>query len=62
VEFVLVLLMLFVASKEVRLEVNCEKTKYLLMPREKNSGQNHNISVANKSFLKCSIVQTFGTV
>jgi len=37
-------------SKEVRLEVNCEKTKYLLMSCEQNSGQNHNVNVANKSF------------
>jgi hypothetical protein len=41
--------MLLVASKEVRLEVNCKKTKYLLMSREQNSGQNHNVNEANKS-------------
>ena len=48
-EFILILLMLLVASKEVRVEVNCEITKYLLMSREQNSGQNHNVNVANKS-------------
>jgi hypothetical protein len=43
--------MLFVARMEVRLEVNCEKTKNLLMSREQNSGQNHNINgAANKSY------------
>jgi len=47
VEFILISLLLFVASMEVRLEVNCEKTKNLLMSREQDSGQNHNINVAN---------------
>ena len=36
-------------GKVVRLEVNCEKAKYILMSREQNSGQNHNVNVANKS-------------
>jgi hypothetical protein len=45
-EFILISLMLLV---EVRLEVNCEKTKWLLMSHEQNSGQNHNVNVANKS-------------
>jgi UDP-N-acetylglucosamine transferase subunit ALG13 len=39
------------ASKEVGLEVNSEKTKYLLLSRQQynNSGQNHDIQIANKS-------------
>jgi hypothetical protein len=39
------------ASKDVALEVNTEKSKYVLMPHHQNSGQNHNIKMANK-FLK----------
>jgi hypothetical protein len=31
------------ASKEVGLEVNAEKTKYMLLSRHQNSGQNYNI-------------------
>jgi hypothetical protein len=31
------------ASKEVGLEVNTEKTKYMLLPCCHNSGQNHDI-------------------
>jgi hypothetical protein len=27
--------------KEVRLEVNTEKTKYMLLSRRRNAGQNH---------------------
>jgi hypothetical protein len=34
-----------VASKEIGLEVNTEKTKYMVMSREQNAGQNHNIKM-----------------
>jgi hypothetical protein len=37
------------ASKEVCLEVNLEKTEYLLMPRSQKIGQRHNIMLANRS-------------
>jgi hypothetical protein len=36
-------------SKEVGLEVNTEKTKYMLSHHQ-NSGQNHDIKVANRCF------------
>jgi hypothetical protein len=35
------------ASKEVGLEVNSEKTKYMLMSRCKKAGQKHSIKTAN---------------
>jgi hypothetical protein len=38
------------ASKEVGLEVNAEKTKYMLLSRHQNAGQNHNIKIGNRSF------------
>jgi hypothetical protein len=38
------------ASKEVGLEANAERTKYVLMPRHRSAGQNHNIKVADASF------------
>jgi hypothetical protein len=38
------------ASKEVGLEVNAEKTKYMFMSRHQTAGQNHSIKVGNKSF------------
>jgi hypothetical protein len=41
---------LVVASHEVALEVNADKTKYMLMPRDQNAGQNHNIKSDKKSF------------
>jgi hypothetical protein len=42
-----------VANKEIGLEVNAEKTKYMVMPRDQNSGQNQNIEMGNtnKSFV-----------
>jgi hypothetical protein len=38
------------ASKEVGLEVNPEKTKYMLMSRRQKMGQKHSIKMANRSF------------
>jgi hypothetical protein len=35
------------ASKEVGLEVNAEKTKYMLLSRHQNAGQNHEIKIAH---------------
>jgi hypothetical protein len=37
------------ASKEVGLEVNTEKTKYMLLSRRQNAGKNHYIKI-NRSF------------
>jgi hypothetical protein len=36
------------ASKEVGLEVNVEKTKYLLVSRDQNGGQNREIKIGNR--------------
>jgi hypothetical protein len=41
---------LMIASKEIGLEVNAEKTKYVVMSRNQNAGHNHNIKIDNKSF------------
>jgi hypothetical protein len=50
------------ARKEVRLEVNAEKTKYLLLSRHQNAGQNHDIKTANRSFENVPQLRYFGTV
>jgi hypothetical protein len=34
----------------VGLEVNIEKTRYMLLPHRPNSGQNHDIKIDNRSF------------
>jgi hypothetical protein len=38
------------ASKEVGLEVNIEKTKYMLVSRDQNAGQNRDRKIGNRSF------------
>jgi hypothetical protein len=38
------------ASKEVGLEVNTQKTKYMLLSHRQNAGQNHDIKIANRCF------------
>jgi hypothetical protein len=38
------------ASTNIGLEINAEKTKYIIMSRYPNSGQNQNIRIANESF------------
>jgi hypothetical protein len=40
---------LIYASKEVGIEVNAEKTKYMLLFRHQNAGQNHNIKIGDRS-------------
>jgi hypothetical protein len=41
---------ILVASNEVGLEVNPEKTDYMLMSHSQKIGQKHSIKVANRSF------------
>jgi hypothetical protein len=36
------------ASKEVGLEVNTEKTKYMLLSCHQNAGQNYDIKIGNR--------------
>jgi hypothetical protein len=38
------------ASRDVGLKINAEKTKYMVMSRHPNSGQNQNIRITNESF------------
>jgi hypothetical protein len=40
---------LIFARKEIGVELNAEKTKYIVMSRNQNAGQNHNIQLDNKS-------------
>jgi hypothetical protein len=40
------------ASRDIGLERNAEKTKYMIMSHHPNSGQNQNIRIANESFEK----------
>jgi hypothetical protein len=38
------------ASREVCLEINIEKNKYMLLSHHQNAGQNQDIKIANRSF------------
>jgi hypothetical protein len=49
------------ASKEIGLEVNSEKTKYMFMSRHQTAGQSNYIRVANKSFKKVAKFKYLGS-
>jgi hypothetical protein len=49
------------ASRDVGLEINVEKTKYMIMFRHWNSGQNQNIRIANESFESVATFKYLGT-
>jgi hypothetical protein len=51
----------FNATKEIALEVNSEKTKYMLLSRHQNSGQNHDMKIANRSFENMAQLKYMGT-
>jgi hypothetical protein len=48
------------ASKEVGLEINVEKTKYMLLSLYQNVGQNQDIKIANRSFENVSQFKYLG--
>jgi hypothetical protein len=45
------------ASRDIGLEINAQKSKYMIMSRHPNSGQNQNIRTANDFVYLCSISQ-----
>jgi hypothetical protein len=49
------------ASKDIGLEINAEKTTYMIMSRYPNSGQNQNIRTANGSFENVAKFKYLGT-
>jgi hypothetical protein len=49
------------ASKEVGLEINVGKTKYMLLTRHRYMGQNRHIGIANRSFENASQFKYLGT-
>jgi len=50
------------ASRDIGLEINAEKTKYMIMSRHPNSGQNHNIRTANESLENVAKFKYLGTI
>jgi hypothetical protein len=49
------------ASKEIGLEVNTEKTKYMLLSRHQNTGQSHEVQIDNKCFENMAQFRYMGT-
>jgi hypothetical protein len=49
------------ASKEIGLEVNTEKTKYMSLSRHQNAGQNHDIKIGNRCFENVAQFRHLGT-
>jgi hypothetical protein len=48
------------ASKEVGLEISVDRTKYMLLSRHQNVGQNWNVKIANRSFENVSQFKYLG--
>jgi hypothetical protein len=49
------------ASRDIGLEINTEKTKYMIISHHPNSGQIHNIRIANESFENVAKFKYLGT-
>ena len=41
---------LVAVTRQIGLEVSADKTKYMVMSREKNAGRNHNVRIDNNTF------------
>jgi hypothetical protein len=49
------------ASREIGLEINAEKTKYMLLPRHQNVGLNHDTKTATRCFANVAQLNDLGT-
>ena len=53
---------LVVATKEIGLEVNADKTKYMIMSRDQNAGQSHSMKTDNSSVKRVEEFKYLGTM
>ena len=52
---------MIVTNKEIGLEVNVEKTKYMVMSRDQNVGRSQNMRIDNRSFERVEKFKYLGT-
>ena len=52
---------LVVASKEIGIEVNVDKSQYMIMSRDQNAGRSHSIKIDNTSFERVEEFKYLGT-
>jgi hypothetical protein len=52
---------LVVATKEIGLEVNADKTKYMIMSRDRNAGRRHSVKIDNRSIERVEEFKYLGT-
>jgi hypothetical protein len=52
---------LVVATKEIGLEVNADKTKYMVMARDQNAGRSHSMKIDNGSIERVEEFKYLGT-
>jgi hypothetical protein len=52
---------LFEASKDISLKINAGMTKYMIISRHQNSGEDQNIRVSNESFENMAKLNYLGT-
>jgi len=52
---------LVVATKETGLEVNADKTKYMIMSRDQNAGRSHSMKIDNSCIERAEDFKYLGT-
>jgi hypothetical protein len=53
---------LVVATKEIGLEVNADKSKYMVMSRDRNAGRGHIVKIDNSSIGRVEEFKYLGTM
>ena len=52
---------LVAATRDIGLEVSADKTKYMVMSRDQNTGRNHNVRIDNSTFERVEECKYLGT-
>ena len=52
---------LLVATKEIGLEVNADKSKYMVKSRDRNAGRGHSVKIDNSSIKRVEEFKYLGT-